>query len=570
MTTGADVIAESIKKLGVKVVFGLVGIPVIEVADALVDRGVRFIGFRNEQAASYAASAYGYLTQSPGVLLVVGGPGIVHALAGIENAKTNKWPLLVLAGSSESELVGRGAFQELDQISTVKPFTKSALKCTKVSIVPEVILQSYIVAGYGSPGAVYVDLPAEVIKSTDADEFLPTAERFTDKLDTTTDYAISRSKISEIASAITAAKFPLLVIGKGAAYGRAEESLRALVKNTNVAFLPTPMGKGVIPDSWDTNVSAARSAALAEADVVVVFGARLNWILHFGSSSKWKMSPTFYLVDIDRDIASELAVKVVPVVNDAGTVAEQLLTALGSWRAPQLPEKISESKSRNSQKAALKSTKTIPEGQPLTYERVYALIKDEIKDRKDMVFVSEGANTMDIARSAFDVDEPRRRIDAGTNATMGVGMGYAIAAAAVPPELVKAEKPLLPLVLEGDSAFGFSAMELETASRYGLGMVVVVMNNNGVYHGQAGGAEAYKDRGRKLRPTTLGFETRYDLIADAVGGTGFFVKTEADVGKAIKEAISKAEQGKVSLLNVLIETGAEKELTFGWMASTKK
>ncbi|KAK9477395.1 thiamine diphosphate-binding protein [Lipomyces japonicus] len=553
--SGAELIATSLYDLGVRVVFGIVGIPVIEVADACIARGIKFIGFRNEQSASYAATAYGYITGKPGVCLVVGGPGILHAIAGIGNATHNCFPLLLLAGSSESFQVHKGAFQEIDQISTLTPFTKLAARPPSLELLPSILEKAYRTSYYGKPGATYVDFPADFIQGTVdvAHTVKLQPAPFAPKI------AADPERVKQAAAVIKNAKSPLVIIGKGAAYSKAEFAVRHFIDSTGIPFLPTPMGKGVVPDSHQLNFAAARSAVLKSADVILLLGGRLNWILHYGESPKFNPVAKIIQVDISAEEIGNNNTSNIQygLVGDVGLVATQLSQELDGYRLASVSHSLIVSREKNIATAEKKESKT---GIPLSYQQSYKIIKDAIKaSKKQVFFVSEGANTMDIARSAFDVQLPRRRIDAGTMATMGVGLGYAIAAAVAEPEV-------LPIAIEGDSAFGFSALELETAVRSELPITVFVINNNGVYHGVD--PEAYSKIDLTPLPSTaLGFETRYDQIAQAVGGLGFIARTPEELYDSSLKAITS---GKVALVNVIIDPGAKTKLEFGWLASTQK
>lgn len=543
-------IAAALKQLGISAVFGIVGIPVIEVAEACQAVGIRFIAFRNEQAATYAASVYGYITGKPGVALVVGGPGVVHALAGVENARANRFPLLLLAGSSETLLRGKGAFQQLDQISLLRNVgAKFAEQPPNLEQLPTLVEQAYRVAYFGIPGVTYIDLPADLIQGQQDGKRIPVL-RAPGRAPRS---AGDPSKISEVAESLRHASWPLLIVGKGCAFARAERAVRDLQKQAGLAFLPTPMGKGVIPDSDPANVSAARSMALHKADVILVLGARLNWILHYGEQPKFKPGVKIWQVDI---AAEEIGTNggTDGVLGDLGLVCDQIRVALRDWQAPALPEVIQSKRHMNEEKARKKESKV---GNLLTYEPVFSTLR-QIFQSEDVILVSEGANTMDISRTSFDLEKPRSRLDAGTNATMGVGIGYAIAA--------KVANPTSTVVaIEGDSAFGFSAVEIETAVRSKLPMIIVVMNNSGVYHGSD--PKAYNSDNDKPLPTTaLGLETRYDLLSVSLGGLGFLCHNLDDVASSAKKAL---ESNRVCVLNIIIDPAKDKKLEFGWMSSAK-
>jgi 2-hydroxyacyl-CoA lyase 1 len=429
--SGAQVTAEALRSLKVDVVFGIVGIPIVEIAEACIDLGIRFVAFRNEQSASYAAQAYGYFTGRPGVCLVVGGPGVVHAMAGIVNAQVNCWPILVIAGYIETYQKEMGGFQELDHISLLKPHTKFAAQPPSIDRIPFILEKAYRSAFYGRPGPTFIDIPANFIRSSIKGSITPAS--FPPVPDSPRSMG-SPDMISQTVTCLRNAKAPLVVIGKGCAYARAESQLRALVDSAQLPFLPTPMGKGVIPDSHPLNVAAARSTALANADVVLLLGARLNWILHFGKGPKWRDDVTFIHVDIAaEELGNNNRSSTIRLLGDVGMVADQLRNSLSGWtyqaRSSPFMKDIREKRSKNLANATkLARSDRVPMG----YHRALTGIKDALVGL-DVVYVSEGANTMDISRSIFDVQEPRRRIDAGTFATMGVGMGYAIAGKFPPP-----------------------------------------------------------------------------------------------------------------------------------------
>lgn len=571
--SGAALVANSLHQLGVKVIFGLVGIPVVQIAEEATALGIRFIAFRNEQAASYAATAYGYLTGRPGVCLVVGGPGVLHAMAGIGNSSANAFPMLLLAGSCETQLVTRGAFQELDAVSLLTPHTKTSIRATTDSISYS-LTHAYRVSCYGRAGTGFVDLPADVIQGHGEQQstgLVPVPPRA----------GADPEQMARVAELFKTARAPLIVIGKGAAYARAEAIIRVLVDQTNIPFLPTPMGKGVLPDSHPLNVSSARSAALKNADVVLLLGARLNWILHFGEEPKW--SANVKLIQVDSS-AEEIGHNNYSnpeqgLIGDIKVVTAQLTTALHGWTydldLPYMATAIRPSKEKNEINAA-KAAKRHSE--PLNYHRVFDVIKQTLHalsptEEGNIVYVSEGANTMDISRSIFAVEYPRLRLDAGTYATMGVGLGYAIAAHCAynlpDPEgeagVSRTTRKKI-VCLEGDSAFGFSMAEVETMARYRMDALIFVLNNGGIYHGdcaesdewlrlQTATSDGFVKGG--LRSTSLGWNVGYEKMAEMCGGKGFLVRTAEELAIATEEGF-KADVPVV--VNIIIESGHEKTL----------
>lgn len=568
---GAHSIAQALRQLGVEVIFGLVGIPVVQIAEEAIALGIRFVAFRNEQAASYAATAYGYLTGRPGVCLVVGGPGVLHAMAGIGNSSANAFPMLLLAGSCETHLVTRGAFQELDAVTLLMPHVKFAVR-PGLDTVSRSIAEAYRTSFYGRGGTSFVDLPADVIQGKaeiHAASLVPPPPRLPP----------DQERMTIIARMIKSAKAPLIVIGKGAAYARAENSIRCLINETMIPFLPTPMGKGVVPDSHPSNVAAARSSALKHADIVLLLGARLNWILHFGDEPKWNAAAKFIQVDSCIDeIGRGKGDPNLGIHGDINDFASGLVTILQGWKYNILSSYVDALKlsiEANSTNAAMAAKN---EALPMTYHRTFSIIKETLHKISppidgNVVFISEGANTMDIARSVFPVEHPRLRLDAGTNATMGVGLGYAIAAHCAynlpsvdddSPNLLRSRKKIV--CIEGDSAFGFSMAEIETMARNCMDVLIFVINNGGIYHGDSMTGDDWlqlQARSREganaggLRSTSLGWEVKYEKAAEMCGGIGYFVRTPDELERATREGFAADVP---VIVNVIIEAGLGKKL----------
>jgi 2-hydroxyacyl-CoA lyase 1 len=380
---------------------------------------------------------------------------------------------------------------------------------------------------------------------------------------------------------LKSAAAPLVVIGKGSAYARAENSLRELIDTTQLPFLPSPMGKGVIPDSHSCNTSASRSTALRHADIVLVLGARLNWILHFGEAPKWNRSVRIIQVDIDPDVIGQNAGDAeLGVVADVDIFTQALVAELKSWQYPSktlFRELLAKEKMSNESRLAVAAEiKSVP----LTFEHSYHVIRsvlDSLSPPSDggIVYISEGARTMDTSRQWFSQEHPRLRLDAGTLGTMGIGFGYAVAAweayngpHAEASSGKKGRKKVVGLI--GDSATGFSGMEIETMARYGMDCLIFVMNNGGVYHGHAETQQEYDSQRRAtsegrgtegMRSWSLGFETKYEMFADAVGGKGYLVRTSEELRRAVEEGF-KAEVPV--MVNVLTETGKGFPATFGF------
>ncbi|KAL6225739.1 hypothetical protein ACLB2K_004588 [Fragaria x ananassa] len=551
---GNQLIAKSLARFGVDCMFGVVGIPVTSLANRAVSLGVRFLAFHNEQSAGYAASAYGYLTGKPGVLLTVSGPGCVHGLAGLANAMANGWPMVMISGSCDQNDFGRGDFQELDQIAAVKPFSKFSVKAKAIKEIPDCVFQALAHTGLGRPGGCYLDFPSDVLHQTISDSEAEgllgsAAERIREEKVV----SVENSQIEEAASLLRHAERPLIVFGKGAAFSRAESALTNLVETTGIPFLPTPMGKGLLPDTHDLAATAARSLAIGKCDVALVVGARLNWLLHFGDPPKWSKDVKFILVDVCRE-EIELRKPHLGLVGDAKLVLEKLNKQIKDdpfclGRSHPWVEAISRKAKENVSKLEAQLAKQVV---PFNFLTPMKIIRDAIcaLGSPAPILVSEGANTMDVGRAVLVQTEPRTRLDAGTWGTMGVGLGYCIAAAVASPDR-------LVVAVEGDSGFGFSAMEVETLVRYQLPVVVIVFNNGGVYGGDRRSPDEingpYKD---DPAPTSFVPSAAYHIVIEAFGGKGYLACSPEELRSALAESF---EARKPAVINVIIDPYAGSE-----------
>ncbi|XP_040065378.2 2-hydroxyacyl-CoA lyase 1 isoform X3 [Ixodes scapularis] len=569
MIDGARVLVEALRKQGVEYMFGVVGVPVFEVALAAQQAGIKFIGMRNEQAASYAAGAMGYLTRRPGVCVVVSGPGVIHALAGLANAQVNGWPMLLVGGACDQDVEGLGAFQECLQVEACRSYTKYACRPSSIQLIPMHIEKAVRASLYGRPGAAYLDLPGNMILGEVASEALTDPPCCPDP----PRVLAEPPTVAQALNLLREAKRPLVIVGKGASYARAEKSVREFLESTGLPYLPTPMGKGLLPDDHPQCISPARSKALQEADVILLLGARLNWMLHFGRPPRFSAGVKIIQVELLQEELHSSIPSAVALCGDVGAVAEQISrlateNAKDPWRYPSdtpwwqaLRDKV-DANAKAVQ--VLCSSTEVPMNFHVAYKQIAELMP------KDAVIVNEGANTMDIGRTMLPNYLPRHRLDAGTYGTMGVGMGFALAAAL----WCKGQSPTKRVVcIQGDSAFGFSAMEMETAARYKLPVIVIIMNNAGIYNGFEEDTwqtfyQSGEDLGLVLPPNSLQPSCRYDRIVSMFGGKGFHVETVAELRKAFTEALATLDQPTV--IDVRISGMAQrKPQDFDWLTKSK-
>ncbi len=544
---GATLVAQSLKQQGVDYMFGIIGFPVQPIASAAQRAGITYIGMRNEQSASYAAQAAGYLTGRPQACLTVSGPGVIHALAGLANAQSNCWPMILIGGASGIVQNGRGAFQEERQVMAASMFCKYAHAVEDARRIPFYVEQAVRTAFYGRPGAVYLDLPDDVILQQVEESEVPGAATIPDA---PRPQAMD-DNIEAALGAIESAERPLVIVGKGMAWSRAEEQVREFIERTQLPFLASPMGKGVVPDEHPLSVGAARTLALQEADLVVLMGARFNWIMHFGLPPRFAKDVRVVQLDASAEEIGTNVPAEVALVGDGQAIVSQLNRALDDrqWFYP------AETAWRTAlaEKAQDNLTTVQPmiddDSKPMNYYRAFKDIQEWLPD--DVVIVSEGANTMDIGRTQMPNSLPRSRLDAGSYGTMGVGMGFAVAAATVHPD-----RPCV--AVEGDAGFGFSGMEIETMCRYKMPVKIVILNNGGI-----GGGIDELPTDRPIPPSILTPRARYDLMIDGFGGKGFLVEDPKDLRATLDEAM--AFDGPV-IVNVLLDPRAgRKPQQFEWL-----
>lgn len=544
---GTQVIARALKRQGVDYMFGVVGFPVIPIAPACKKEGITYIGFRNEQSASYAAGAAGYLTGRPGACLTVPGPGMVHALAGLSNAWSNCWPMILLGGTADSYQMGMGAFQEAPQVEAARPFAKYSARPDSLARIPYYIEQAVRISISGRPGAVYLDLPNEMITGKIEEDEVRFPTRCPDPPRSFADPA----NVEAAVAALKTAERPLVIVGKGAAYSRAENEIRDFIERTQLPFLASPMGKGVVPDDHPLSVAPARTHALQNADLVFLMGARLNWIMHFGQPPRW--SPDVRIIQMDIS-AEEIGTNVpaeVALVGDAKAIVGQVNAVLekSPWSYPSETTWWSALHNKMEANRASTAPQFKDDSVPMNYYRVLGQIQEMVP--KDAIIASEGANTMDIGRTILNNSLPRHRLDAGTFGTMGVGLGFAIAAAVTNP----GKKVVC---VEGDSAFGFSGMEVETACRYRLPITFIIVNNNGI----GGGPSEAMDPGQ-IPTNAYVPNARYEKVIEAFGGKGYFVTTPEELKPALKAAL---ESDMPTIVNIMINPSANrKPQQFAWL-----
>jgi oxalyl-CoA decarboxylase len=524
LTDGFHLVVDALKLNGVSTIYGLVGIPITDLARLAQASGIRYIGFRHEASAGNAAAAAGFLTKRPGICMTVSAPGFLNGLVALANATTNCFPMIQISGSSERHIVDlqRGDYEEMDQLAVAKTFAKAAYRIDRVEDIGRGIARAIRAAVTGRPGGVYLDIPGAVLGEViDAEEGARTLWPLTDPAPS---QLPAPDAVDRAISLLAQAERPLVLLGKGAAYAQADEEIRTFLESTGLPYLPMSMAKGLLPDDHPQSVAAARSLALANADVVMLVGARLNWLLGHGEPPQWSADAKFIQVDIDANEFDSNQPISAPLAGDVGSVMTALIERAPKHRISVPAAWLEDLGARKARNAAGLQQRLAADPSPMKFYNALRAVRSVLAERPDVYVVNEGANALDITRNVVDMKRPRHRLDSGTWGVMGIGMGYAIAAA------VETGDPVV--LISGDSAFGFSGMEVETICRYGLPITVLVMNNGGVYRGDE--ASLVSDPS----PTVLDPGAHHERLIEAFGGTGHHVTTPDQLEAALRDALS--------------------------------
>ncbi|PKQ11670.1 MAG: oxalyl-CoA decarboxylase [Alphaproteobacteria bacterium HGW-Alphaproteobacteria-1] len=546
VTDGFHLLIDALKLNGIETIYNVPGIPITDLGRYAQAQGMRVISFRHEQHAGYAASVAGFLTKMPGVCMTVSAPGFMNGLTALANATTNCWPMILISGSSEREIVdlAQGDYEEMDQLAMARPFCKAAYRLTYAQDIGIAVARAIRSAVSGRPGGVYLDIPGAMLgQVVDAAEG---ARSLVKVIEPAQRQIPAQSAIDRAIEVMKGAKRPLIVLGKGAAYDQCDDLIRELVETSGYPFLPMSMAKGLLPDTHPQCAAAARSMVLKDSDVVIMMGARINWLLSHGKGKQWGEpgAKRFVQMDIEAEEMDSNVEIAAPIVGDIGSCCAALLKAMdGAGIAPPKDwlDAVNAKATANMEKMAARLRNN---NNPMDYHGALGVIKDAINDHPDTILVNEGANTLDQCRSIVNIHKPRHRIDVGTWGVMGIGMGSAIAAAIETGKRV--------LAVEGDSAFGFCGMEIETVCRYNLPICTVVFNNDGIYRGDG------ENWGGGDDPATTVFVkgARYDMMIEAFGGVGVVARSPDELRKAVYEALAS---GKPTLINAMIDPAAGKE-----------
>jgi thiamine pyrophosphate-dependent acetolactate synthase large subunit-like protein len=534
--TGNELLVKALKNEGVDTIFYLASAPTAESAKLFFEGGIRLIGFRHEQGAAFAAHAYSRVSGRPGVCCAEAGPGVTNLVTGVGNAFVDAVPLVALGALNTLFGKGMGSFQELDQVSILKPITKWTDQVNNPKRIPELINKAFRIATGGQPGPVYVDLPMEILAAeVDENEIL-----FPKNPHTPARSLGDPDRVKQALALLADARRPLILTGTGVLWSGASAELREFVELTGIPFYTTPQGRGVIPEDHPLCFLSARNMAFREADVVLVVGTRFNFIVSYGMPPRWAPDLKVIQVDVaEEEIGRNRPVNV-GIVGDAKMVLRQLIEEAhpvfrGRGELSWAGKLRQQDKSLQEKSAALLNSDQIPI-HPL---RLCKELRD-FMDREAILAV-DGHDTLNFARQSIPTFIPGHRVNAGPNGCMGVAIPYGLGA--------KAAKPGAQVIaLSGDGSFGMNGFEIDTAVRNHLPVLIVVNNNGGwCAEGLMFGRE-------------LGFG-RYEKVAEALGAHGEYVERPQDIRPALERAAKAVAGGKPAVVNVVTDPKASSTTT---------
>jgi thiamine pyrophosphate-dependent acetolactate synthase large subunit-like protein len=528
--TGSEILAKCLKKEGITDLFFIMGGPMLLAEATCVKEGIRMIDVRHEQAAAFMCQAYSRLLQKPSVCMAASGPGVTNLITGLANAYIDCCPVVAIGGSSPISQFGRQVFQEIDQVELLRGCTKHVDRILNLKRIPQQVNFAIQTAMSGKPGPVYLDFPGDILYQKIEESEVDWSFAGRPLLDSRP--LGDPRQVAALVSALSTAKQPLIVSGSGVLWSRAWEEMHALVDAAGIPFYTTPQGRGVVPDDHPYSYMTMRSGAFRDADLIIVLGTRMNYIIGHASPPRFGGNAVIARIDIDpKEIATAARYVDIPIVGDCKMVLQQLLDGIkgkvspdrySAWR-----KKLADGEA--AKRAGAGANKYAEDGD-IHPVRLLEEIRD-FADR-DAILCVDGQETLNFGRQTMSTFAPGHRLNSGPFGCMGVGLPFGVGA-----KVAKPDKQVI--VVHGDGSFGLNAMELDTAIRHKIPILVVVSLN--------GGWTA--DPKREKPGRDLGY-TRFDKMCEALGGYGEYVTNPEEIRPALERAKAKVNQGMVALVNV--------------------
>lgn len=528
--TGSEILAKALKKEGTENLFFLMGGPMIECEGFCVKEGIRPIDVRHEQAAAMMGNAYSRLTQKPSVCMAASGPGVINLCTGVANAFIDCAPMVICGGASSVSGFGRGTFQDIDQVAIMAPMVKHAERIYRLNRIPEQVNNAFQRAMTGKPGPVYLDFPGDLLHESIPEEKIDWSKSGRPIMNSRP--LADPAQVAALVAALGKARRPIILSGSGVIWSRAWPQMAELVEKGGIPFYTTPQGRGVLPDDHKYSYLTMRSTAFKEADLIIVLGTRMNYIVGHAAPPRFNAKATIARIDIDdEEIASAPRYVDIGLVGDCQAVLGQLLAALdGKFD----PDRYADWRKKLSDGAAAKrqepGANQPPQGDPIHPLQLCDAVKNFMN--RDAILCVDGQEILNYGRQWIPTFEPGHRLNSGPFGTMGVGLPFGLGA-----KLAKPDKQVI--VLHGDGSLGLNVMELDTAVRHNIPVLVVVSLN--------GGWTA--DPQREKAGRDLGY-TKYEQIAEALGCYGEYVDRVDGIRPALERAQAQVDKGKVALVNV--------------------
>mgnify|MGYP001342656226 FL=1 len=539
---GSSLVAQAIAREGVETLFGLAGGPIQDIMGFAPHFGVRPIGVRHEQAAAFSAAAYGFVKNQVGVAVLAAGPAVSNGVTGAHVAFDNCLPLVILGGSGSQRGRYTGTFQETENVPMYKGITKMAVQIDSTERIPEYLAMAFRKARTGRPGPVYIDMPSDVLQNEVDEESVNWPSNYY----TDVPPLGNPEQVKRAADLLLNAERPMMIVGKGVRWSEPSEELRQMVETLGMPYIPSPMGRGFIPDDHPMNMSAARSAIMGNSDVVLIVGSRLNWMFGFGR--QFGADTKIIHIDIEAEEIGFNRPAEVGIVGDAKAVLQQILTEM-EGRTAGVAERAEEGpwltalREKVDSNAESMQSRLTSDANPIVTHRLLHEISQVFP--RDTIFTVDGQQTLAAGRQVLQSHTPASRLNSGSNGCMGVGVPFAVGA--------KLARPDAPVVsVNGDCAFGFNSMEMETAVRHGVPIVFIINNNSGIVGGALergmGLPEGYGERVATYTP-----DIRYDKIMEAFGGHCENVTEPSEIKAALERAFQATKEGKTACVNVMSE-----------------
>tara|TARA_Y100000815_G_scaffold37797_1_gene31219 strand:- start:269 stop:1963 length:1695 start_codon:yes stop_codon:yes gene_type:complete len=539
---GSSLVAQAIAREGVETLFGLAGGPIQDIMGFAPHFGVRPIGVRHEQAAAFSAAAYGFVKNQVGVAVLAAGPAVSNGVTGAHVAFDNCLPLVILGGSGNQRGRYTGTFQETENVPMYKGITKMAVQIDSTERIPEYLAMAFRKARTGRPGPVYIDMPSDVLQNEVDEESVNWPSNYY----TDVPPLGNPEQVKRAADLLLNAERPMMIVGKGVRWSEPSEELRQMVETLGMPYIPSPMGRGFIPDDHPMNMSAARSAIMGNSDVVLIVGSRLNWMFGFGR--QFGADTKIIHIDIEAEEIGFNRAAEVGIVGDAKAVLQQILTEM-EGRTAGVAERAEEGpwltalREKVDSNAESMQSRLTSDANPIVTHRLLHEISQVFP--RDTIFTVDGQQTLAAGRQVLQSHTPASRLNSGSNGCMGVGVPFAVGA--------KLARPDAPVVsVNGDCAFGFNSMEMETAVRHGVPIVFIINNNSGIVGGALergmGLPEGYGERVATYTP-----DIRYDKIMEAFGGHCENVTEPSEIKAALERAFQATKEGKTACVNVMSE-----------------